>query len=121
MARSKVHYYEPGHMTKTSHTRDCCDRPEAEHPAFPAGEEVTLLAKRDLTRTGIRKGQVFQAKRWVSDTLKQVRPSRWGTNELGQFAEIDRGEYEKVKVIGWVIQVEAGYGVVVPVNWAKEV
>ena len=119
------HPYVAPHLTKTSrgNVAACCDKPAEDHMPWADGVPVRLLLKHDV-RSGshlLRKGQIVFAKRDITPGFAEVRPSRWGTNELGQFAELDRGEYAMPPIPGYEIPLEERYSVSSPVKWGREV
>lgn len=125
MARSPDHYYEAPHLTKRSmgNVGPCCTRPEADHPAFVDGVDVTITLRRQLRGlkgTVFPKGTTLRAKRESYEGFAEVRPSRWGTNELGQFAELDKGEYSSPRMPGYLVIVDT-YNTGIPASMAREV
>lgn len=119
-----THYYEPERVAKTYGNRKaCCTRPESEHPAFPVGK-VTVQATRDIRTlsTIIPKGTVLEAEGRLDETYVERSPGRWGTNELGQFAEIEKAVWDKVLAPSWTIQGPGeSHLTAIPVKWAKVV
>lgn len=122
------HYFEPSHMTKTSHTKPCCDRPESEHRPAVRDTPLRIQLKRDVRhvygRGALGKGSVLSVRLHVSEAMQEVKPSKWGTNILGQFAELERAEFVDVQSVGYCIPHKPGdYSVstVIPTKWAKEV
>jgi hypothetical protein len=124
------HYFEPPRMTKTSHgnVKGCCDAPEADHRLAVDGTPIRIELRRDVHvygRGDLGKGSRIAAFLHVGDhAMQEVRPSKWGTNILGQFAELDKGEYRMVQSVGYSIPSTPGVngsGTVIPVKWAKEI
>ena len=118
-----THYFVPERLGKTvGNVAGCCKRPADEHPAFEAGTITVITLKRSvraLTGKTFAKGTRLVAERTTHEALVEVRPSRWGTNELGQFAEIDKGEYARVVVPGYAVDLD-GYRTGIPVAWGVE-
>lgn len=124
----KPHPYFPAHMTRTSfgNVPACCDQPAESHLPFPDGEKVRVQLAKDVRHLNGRvtpKGTILDAERSNrEDMLQEIRPSRWGTNELGQFAELDKGEYTMVCNPGWTIRLPGDSHLTgIPYKWAKEI
>lgn len=122
---TRNHYYEAPHMTRTSNGNvgPCCSAPESEHPAFADGTQVRVQLTRPLRGlkgTTLPKGTILNARRQLAMYMQEVRPSRWGTNSLGQFAELERSEIRDVMLPGWVVVVDT-YNTSLPSRYVKEV
>lgn len=117
------HYYEPPHMTASGrNTAPCCGRPADEHRAWVNGSTVLIRMSRSVRGyPALVAGAEVEATRSSVTALRVITPSRWGTNVLGQFAELDRGTYEDVQLPGYSVRVREGWLVSVPVRWAKEI
>jgi hypothetical protein len=124
------HYFEPPRMTKTSrgNVAGCCDKPEVDHRPAVANTPLVIQLRRDVRhvhgRGDLGKGSVLNVRLHVGEALQEVRPSRWGTNVLGQFAELDKGEYQMVQSVGYTIPHapnDYSMATVIPLKWAKEI
>lgn len=121
------HYFEPARMTKRSigNVAGCCNRPEAEHPAWVEGSILTVQLRRDvrtLRGTIVPRGTALVAERESLSAIAEVRPSRWGTNTLGQFAELDRGEYATVRTPSYRVRFAGDeHYTALPLRWVAEV
>ena len=117
-----THYYEPERVAKTVGNRKaCCTRPAADHPVFPDGQTFTVRATRDIRTSmlSVRKGQTLTARAEFYDTERYVSEGRWGTNELGQFAQIEKPVFESVRVPGWVVQHDDRTSTGLPVRYLQ--
>lgn len=125
MTKQATHYYRPSRSSSSmDNTKPCCARPESAHPEFADGKTITVTTKRAIRRLNgqiVSKGTTLIVKRESFEAMHTLTHGRWGTNELGQFAELERATTDTVRVPAYVVKFEGDkHSTSLPVTWLKE-